>query len=402
MYHTPNLRGWKKKYMPKRINEGWGLQHMKLYGFDDEIMLSGANLSGDYFTNRLDRYHIFSSKELADFYGKIHDAVCKISYTMKPSDAAPGGFELLSPMHESIPDPVWHSKKYQKFAKELLEPLIHPKQRQKMFPVQFTDGKTFVYPLAQFDVLLGMPVSEKYLDYAIETYTSTEKPALEKVLTEFATNESLRPASWTFTAGYFNIDPDICEMLLKAAPASKALEPAKEAAKTCTVITASPWANGFYGSKGVSGMLPAAYTLLSRRFLKEVKQEGKEDMIQLKEWRRGTVGEPGGMTYHAKGLWLTLPPKVNSTGQLIEEAGPSVAVVGSSNYTKRSYSLDLEVGALILTDNEDLKKKLKAETEWLQKDATVTTQDDLSKVERRVGARVRLSLWLVEALGGAL
>jgi CDP-diacylglycerol---glycerol-3-phosphate 3-phosphatidyltransferase len=41
MFHTPNLNGWKKKYMPKRINEGWGLQHMKLYGFDDEIMLSG-------------------------------------------------------------------------------------------------------------------------------------------------------------------------------------------------------------------------------------------------------------------------------------------------------------------------------------------------------------------------
>lgn len=41
MYHTPNLNGWKKKYMPKRLNEGWGLQHMKLYGFDDEILLSG-------------------------------------------------------------------------------------------------------------------------------------------------------------------------------------------------------------------------------------------------------------------------------------------------------------------------------------------------------------------------
>jgi CDP-diacylglycerol--glycerol-3-phosphate 3-phosphatidyltransferase len=41
MFHTPNLNGWRKKYMPKRINEGWGLQHMKLYGFDDEIVLSG-------------------------------------------------------------------------------------------------------------------------------------------------------------------------------------------------------------------------------------------------------------------------------------------------------------------------------------------------------------------------
>jgi hypothetical protein len=41
MYHTPNLTGLRKRTVPKRINEGWGLQHMKLYGIDDEIILSG-------------------------------------------------------------------------------------------------------------------------------------------------------------------------------------------------------------------------------------------------------------------------------------------------------------------------------------------------------------------------
>lgn len=45
MFHTPNLTGLRKRFIPKRINEGWGLQHMKLYGFDDEIMLSGCELS---------------------------------------------------------------------------------------------------------------------------------------------------------------------------------------------------------------------------------------------------------------------------------------------------------------------------------------------------------------------
>lgn len=48
MYHTPNLTGLRKKYIPNRINEGWGLQHMKLYGVDDEIIMSGyvANALG--------------------------------------------------------------------------------------------------------------------------------------------------------------------------------------------------------------------------------------------------------------------------------------------------------------------------------------------------------------------
>lgn len=42
MYHTPNLTGIRKAILPKRINEGWGLQHMKLYGVDDEIIMSGC------------------------------------------------------------------------------------------------------------------------------------------------------------------------------------------------------------------------------------------------------------------------------------------------------------------------------------------------------------------------
>lgn len=365
--------------------------------------MSSANLSDDYFTNRLDRYHVFASKELTDFYARIHDAVCEISYELKPSSDAPGGSELVTPHARGIPDPVWHSKRYQAYAKQLLEPLIQPRARQKMFPIEFIKDKTFVYPLAQFDVLLGQPKKRAVLDFEVGSLTSTEKPVLEVVLDDFAKDSRLRPASWTFTAGYFNIDPDICSMLIAAAPDSAVLQPGKTVSeKACTVITASPWANGFYGSKGVSGMLPAAYTLLSRRFLKAVANDGKGDVIQLKEWRRGTVGEPGGMTYHAKGLWITLPPQIDSAGQEIQEPGPCVVVVGSSNYTKRSYSLDLEVGALILTGDDALKKKLKAETEWLQTDATVATQDDLAKVDRRVGLRVRLSLWLVEALGGAL
>ena len=41
MFHTPNLTGRKWLLIPSRINEGWGLQHMKLYSFDNEIIMSG-------------------------------------------------------------------------------------------------------------------------------------------------------------------------------------------------------------------------------------------------------------------------------------------------------------------------------------------------------------------------
>lgn len=41
LYHTPNLRGILKTVGPERFNEVMGLQHMKIYLFDDDIFLSG-------------------------------------------------------------------------------------------------------------------------------------------------------------------------------------------------------------------------------------------------------------------------------------------------------------------------------------------------------------------------
>lgn len=286
-----------------------------------------------------------------------------------------------------------------------------------MFPVSFSKDKTFVYPVAQFDILLGEARNQSFGNYEFASYTSTEKPSLVKIFQTLSETPELRNCNWTFTAGYFNIDPEISELLIESAPASEHAKTLASSAarcmsqRPCTVITASPWANGFYGSAGISGMLPAAYTLLSRRFLRNVADGGRESSIQLKEWRRGTVGEPGGWTYHAKGLWVTLPPPLSSpsSSSQAHEAkeaepptGPCITLIGSSNYTKRSYSLDLEIGALVVTGDEELQRKFKEETEWLQQDAVTVTKDDLMKVDRRVGLKVRVAMWLVEKLGGAL
>lgn len=54
LYHTPNLRGVLKSILPERTNETIGVLHMKIYLFDNDLIISGANLSNDYFTNRLE------------------------------------------------------------------------------------------------------------------------------------------------------------------------------------------------------------------------------------------------------------------------------------------------------------------------------------------------------------
>lgn len=363
MYHTPNLTGLRKKYIPKRINEGWGLQHMKLYGVDDEIILSGANLSTDYFTNRQDRYHLFSSKAVTDHFWKVHAGVSSFSFLVKPSEAA-AGFALDWPATNSTPSPLDDPQAFIKGATAVLKPLLAQSGRAQ--PGALDD--TRVYLLGQMTQITTKPDP------------ATELPVITSILTRLA-DPAYRESSWTFTAGYFNPAPSLTKLLLGSASTNN------------VVITASPEANGFYKSPGVSGLLPDAYTLLAKRFVHAAHHGRRGADITLKEWRNGVVGQPGGWTYHAKGLWVAMPGDAGK---------PSMSVIGSSNYTKRSYSHDLEVGALMVTRDEGLKNRLAGEQTWLQEHAKAMTREDFATNERRVGLKVRIAMWIVSLVGGAL
>jgi CDP-diacylglycerol--glycerol-3-phosphate 3-phosphatidyltransferase len=62
-------------------------------------------------------------------------------------------------------------------------------------------------------------------------------------------------------------------------------------------------ANGFYGSGGLSGLIPEGYTLLEQRFMRALRAARRSSPsnvadghhVSLKEWERD------GWTYHAKG-----------------------------------------------------------------------------------------------------
>lgn len=379
MYHTPNLTGLRKSLLPKRINEGWGLQHIKLYGVDDEVILSGANLSNDYFTNRQDRYHVFKSKRVADYFGRIHSAICSISFLLQPSDT-PSKFTLEWPTSNPAQSPLKAPKRHIEAATSLLLPLVKPTSDPSP-----PTSSTFIYPLICHPPTIN-----------------TELPAFTALLAR-------RIRSYTFTAGYFNPHPLITSSLLAASSLPNSA--------SGSIMTASPYANGFFGSKGVSGLLPAAYTHLSLRFL----QAARGANVELREWQRGIVGRRDGWTYHAKGLWVTLqadrqrqtalstsshtPPGLGASIEGKDSSaatGPNVTLIGSSNYTTRSYGLDLEVGAVVVTTDEGLMRRLKREEELLLSHTSPVREADLETKERKAGWRVRVAMWLVKVLGGAL
>ena len=68
-YQTPQLRGWLARLLPAKWNEVVGLQHCKVYIFDNSLIVSGANLSQDYFTNRqvVEEYKYLSIQHITNF-----------------------------------------------------------------------------------------------------------------------------------------------------------------------------------------------------------------------------------------------------------------------------------------------------------------------------------------------
>ena len=415
MYHTPNLTGMRKRFIPRRINEGWGLQHIKLYAFDDEIILSGANLSSDYFTNRQDRYHLFSSKAVTDYFAMIHDAVCSVSFRILPS-SMPAKFELIWPEDNKVPSPLKLPKTFVYKTTQILEPLTRSASKLEEKPSASPDD-------AHTTVLHPQLIFPPRLD--------TELPALDILLV------SPFLKFYTFTAGYFNPHISIADRLLYAAPPTLLSIVGPKVPERSKILTAHPHANGFFGSSGISGMLPTAYSHLALRFLRQTRKEQSD--LQMREWKRGKVGEPKGWTYHAKGLWIwygdsprdhvqdAVQRKLRGSREEAEAfhkdpletfksdreilrqeqekeegLGPQVTLIGSSNHTDRSHTLDLEAGAVIVTSDPALRKKLKEEEAALVAYSEQVTVRELRSKERRANWRTRMAMWLVEKVGGAL
>lgn len=382
LYHTPNLSGITEKIVPKRLNEAFGLQHMKIYGFDQEVIISGANLSQDYFTNRQDRYYVFKNPNLTNYFFNLSRLVSQISHKVT---YLPHNKKLLIdwPTSNLTADPQLNLERFLIETTHLLEPILYGNriehydndEYQKIVDqntkIQEIEDEKFRQDTAMqhYDTIV-YPVSQ--LTPLLKPDRSTEKPAILRLLS-FLDSSTI---NWTFTAGYFNMDTDIKERLLKSTSNSG------------EVIVASPKSNSFFKSNGISKYLPPAYLYLAQNFLKAVHAEGKQDNIKLNEWENGIVNTKNGWSYHAKGIWISEP----------DETIPSITVVGSSNYTKRSYNLDLETNVVLVTKDQELKEKMQGEIDNIKKHTrqlTLKDFDDNKDPDRQIPFGVKVAAKIV-------
>jgi CDP-diacylglycerol--glycerol-3-phosphate 3-phosphatidyltransferase len=325
LYHTPKLRGLLKRFTPARWNELVGLQHMKIYVFDSKVIISGANLSNDYFTNRQDRYIEITDVPLANFFSSLIEHVQEFSIKVNKS-----GDESMHEKWKYLP----YEGDYNDFMKEA---------RNRMF--NFFD-RTFNQ---QQSHLLG---EDDNNDIDTWIFPTLEMGQLnihhDSIVTQRILSAASDDSTFKITTGYFNLTQKFMDTLVN------------ECSANCDIIMAHPNANGFKGSKFPSSGIPDAYTLISRQFHQQIVECEQKNRINLFEYEREK------WTYHSKGIWY----------KKREDESPCMTIVGSSNYGERSVNRDLEAQVCIVTANKTLQESFKKEYEHLER-FTSNAESDL-------------------------
>nr|KAF6416737.1 phosphatidylglycerophosphate synthase 1 [Molossus molossus] len=275
LFHTPNLRGLLRLLLPERFNETIGLQHIKVYLFDDSVILSGANLSDSYFTNRQDRYVFLQDcPDIADFFTELVDAVGDVSLQLQGDDTVQVVEGMVHPYEGD-------RAAYCRAANARVMDVINSaRTRQQVLHAQTFHGDSLV---TQDDAAAAghrRPVPDTWIYPLIQM-----KPfeiQIDEIVTETLLTEAERGARVYLTTGYFNLTQAYMDLVLGTRAEYQ-------------ILLASPEVNGFFGAKGVAGAIPAAYVHIERQFYREVCSLGQQERVQLQEyWRRG-------WTFHAKG-----------------------------------------------------------------------------------------------------
>uniref|UniRef100_A0A6J0VBP8 CDP-diacylglycerol--glycerol-3-phosphate 3-phosphatidyltransferase n=1 Tax=Pogona vitticeps TaxID=103695 RepID=A0A6J0VBP8_9SAUR len=333
LFHTPNLRGLLRLLVPERFNETIGLQHIKVYLFDDNVILSGANLSDSYFTNRQDRYvFLQNSPEIADFFTELVDAVGDVSLQLQQDNTV----KMVDGMvHPYQGDKVAYCEAANR---RVMEVINSAKTRQKLLHTQtshrsHTEGEI---PLFADPKVIGdrQPEPDTWIYPLIQM-----KPfgiQIDEIVTQTLLMEAELGANIYLTTGYFNLTQAYMDLILGTRA-------------NYQILLASPEVNGFFEAKGLAGAIPAAYVYIERQFFSEVCSVGQQDRVQLQEYSRS------GWTFHAKGLWLYL------AGSSL----PCLTLIGSPNFGYRSVHRDLEAQVAIVTENKALQQQFDQEQKQL-------------------------------------
>ncbi len=298
------------------------MQHIKAYIFDDTVILSGANLSEDYFTNRQDRYIVIrNEKPLAEWYHGLIQILHGYSDRLD-SDGSVSSNPSYSPdtLKQAL---VAHYK------------TLHTLNRDR---VKVKD--TQILPTLQCKPL-GIEYDESVTTSILDLWSQGR----------FGTG------TMDLATGYLNLVPKYIDYILSTKDGS-----------TARVIASSPKANGFHSATGIAACIPMVYSHIENKFYDLIKE--RRSPVCVYEYIRPR------WTYHCKGMWI----ENNEEGANKQSA--SITLVGSPNFGQRSVYRDLESQLVVVTTNPSLKAALRREVTGILKHCEKVDDATWKRVDR--------------------
>lgn len=359
-----------RKFKP-RVGQVRAVSHMKFFVFDNDVVITGANVSKSYFTNRQDRYVLFRdvpalANHLQRFVKQLNsiphsfalwrDGTVQQVEMMQSLVAAAGPIQAPMQVHDDA------------HGRNGLPPFSMPKCSRKdnaayraalaavllQYSTQTTDigsaavppGAARIWPAWQ----LG-DVSVHRIDEVTLSLLRGLGPAPSAAVSG---GDARRPATCDIATGYMNLTDELLHTIIaETHPQS-----------TIRLLTCSPESMDFAdGGNCFSTGVKLSYSSLTKRVNRTIQRAGRASSgsnpsdntapgVMICEYCRPK------WTFHGKGIWLEQAPHGSLPAKMLTS-------IGSSNFGMRSSNRDIELQLFVSTEDPELVHRLAAERDAL-------------------------------------
>jgi len=383
-----------KNWLPNPLDEVAGVFHIKVYIVDDQLLLSGANLSREYFRDRMDRYlHLVNGANgLVDFYAELVELLCRYSdeYNLAASEKNDG-----NDGQHSENEIQQQQIRRDEFLRDITQHFQNSNDKSSSVPSArdvFGMGDNSNYSKSSNKIVaVGVPTFQAPAGYFQHKDCAVVNPSPVTVAADVATAWSTfwslfwihqQPADKVD----FVTDVDATLNMLQEAgnsnnnsngdndgyysahlssaylnPTSSLLSVLHRGYRKVEFLTAGKISHGFKpkkkeckeGSQGKDWTIPSVFDKLVDECMSSLRSKSSNSHKTSMDARLFYWERPD-WTFHAKGFWLKEEETTMSDGPESEKNGRSdnsevaAVVVGSSNFGYRSFYRDMESNLMLV------------------------------------------------------
>ena len=386
IYLLSVLPTWAQAVLPNPLNEVAGVFHLKVYIVDDNLILSGANLSEEYFVDRVDRYLWIrrGGNGLVDCYAELLRVLCEFGAQKYITSSS--SLETTT----AATHPTRHSST--KLIQEISRVLTVPNDDH----MEHEDVSLGQQPQSDISDVVAYAVPTFQAPFLVGVNFPSDVQVVENLLQAAATK------STSSCPTNKNDDHTVATLRLASAylnPTDR-LQSIMAQFRYQYWLTAGRVSHGFAPRKSGKNKSRAWIPTVYETLLRGKPTNGNNVWLYKRP----------GWTFHAKGLWITTSSTHNinnkndndddNSSKVCIHSDPQqetlvAATVGSGNYGGRSAWRDWESNLVLVFPQRSSPLQVALCAEWNRwcRHATARREDEEEK--RSLPWHVRMALpWL--------